>query len=156
MKAGKEYIFRTVQVLEVDRDKAWHFFSDPFNLAKITPAYLGFKIRSDLKPGEFFEGMKIRYSIRPLLRLPMNWETLIAHVKPLESFTDIQLKGPYVKWEHTHSFEDTAEGVRMTDEVRYKLPFGLVGNLAHTLFIKKQIENIFSYRRVALNEHLYA
>lgn len=40
----------------------------------------------------------------------------------------------------------------MKDELRYQLPFGIIGRLAHAIFIKKKIESIFSFREKALNK----
>lgn len=95
---------------------------------------------------EIYTGMRIEYRVSPLLNIPLKWVTLIKSVNPLQSFTDSQVKGPYSLWEHTHTFEERGNGVLMTDEVLYKLPFGLLGTCAHSLFVKKKLEHIFEYR----------
>lgn len=153
--------YKTEQFLPIDIEEAWQFFSSPKNLATITPADLDFKILSNLKDEEIYEGMKIDYVVKPLLKIPMHWQTEIIKVSRGKFFTDRQLKGPYKIWEHTHIFKNLADGVLMQDIINYQLPFGIIGNIAHSLLVKKKIENIFSYRRNVLekifitNEHIF-
>jgi hypothetical protein len=35
----------------------------------------------------------------------------------------------------------------MVDTVRYRIPFGPLGSLAHLLFVRRDLERIFAYRR---------
>ena len=78
--------------------------------------------------------------------------TEISHVKENEYFIDEQRFGPYKLWHHKHSFVKTENGVEMTDVVNYVLPFGILGEIAHNLFLRKRIEYIFEYRTKILNE----
>ena len=61
-------------------------------------------------------------------------------------FSDIQIKGPYSHWCHTHKFEEKNGGTLIKDHVVYKVPFGLLGDLIVGKWIKKDLETIFSYR----------
>ena len=151
--------YRTEQFLPIGIDEAWSFFSTPKNLAAITPAELDFKIISNSNDEEIYEGMKIDYIVKPLLRIPMHWQTEIIKVNKGRNFTDRQVKGPYKIWEHTHTFKPVNAGVLMLDTINYQLPFGFIGNIAHTLVVKKKIENIFIYRKnilekIVRNEHV--
>jgi ligand-binding SRPBCC domain-containing protein len=132
--------------IPADIQRVWKFFSDPHNLQKITPETLRFKVIQCPDVAEIFEGMRIEYRVSPILNIPLKWVTLIKSVQPLQSFTDLQLKGPYTLWEHTHTFEPQGNGVLMKDKVLYKLPFGPLGLLAHSLFVKKQVTHIFEHR----------
>lgn len=76
----------------------------------------------------------------------MKWKTKITEVKFQESFTDIQVKGPYKYWNHFHEFEPNEKGVLVKDSVDYELPFGFLGSIAHQLLVKKKLESIFNYR----------
>ncbi len=151
--------YKTEQFLPISIDEAWDFFSSPKNLATITPAELEFKILSDLNNEEIYEGMKIDYIVKPILKIPILWQTEIIKVNKGNFFTDRQLKGPYEVWEHTHIFKVINNGVLMHDVINYQLPFGFIGNIAHALLVKKKIENIFTYRKNILekifrNEHV--
>lgn len=134
------------QQLNCDIDTAWQFFSSPMNLPKITPKNMAFTVLSEQKTNKIFEGMIIDYTVSPLLGIPLKWKTRITEVIPNKSFTDFQEKGPYKLWNHRHEFIPNEKGVFMIDKVDYELPFGLLGNLAHALFVKKKLEKIFNYR----------
>lgn len=144
--------YKSEQFLPIGIDEAWKFFSSPKNLVTITPAELDFKIITSLKDEEIYEGMKIDYIVKPLLKIPMRWQTEIINVTKGKHFTDRQVKGPYKLWEHTHIFKPVQDGVLMQDIVNYQLPFGFIGNIAHSLIVKKKIENIFTYRKNILNK----
>ncbi len=147
------YNIKSTQHLPITLEEAWAFFSSPNNLAKITPPDMGFVVTSDKKAAEvMFAGQIITYTIKPMLGIPVKWMTEITQVKQGDYFIDEQRFGPYKLWHHKHSFTKTATGVEMNDEVNYVLPFGFIGTLAHSLFIRKRIEHIFTYRTKVLDE----
>jgi ligand-binding SRPBCC domain-containing protein len=129
------------------------FFSRPENLERLTPPGLGFRILTP-SPIAMKEGAVIDYTIR-LAGMPVRWTTLITLYEPPHRFVDLQLKGPYAYWHHTHSFEETPDGTLLTDEVRYALPFGFLGEIAHELAVKRQLAYIFS-QRSAVIESLFS
>ena len=144
--------YKAEQFLPIDIEKAWDFFSSPKNLSVITPPEMGFKILTELNGKEIHDGMLIDYTVKPLLGIAMHWQTKIRDVEKYKVFADIQLKGPYKSWEHTHTFEEINNGVLMKDIINYELPFGFIGDIAHTLLVKKKIENIFAYRKSVLEK----
>lgn len=144
------YVLKTVQRLPIGLDMAWDFFSSPHNLQAITPAYMNFKILSDQE--KMYAGQIIRYHVSPVLGVPLFWMTEITHVRDREYFIDEQRFGPYALWHHQHFFKEISGGVEMTDQVDYKLPLGILGNIAHALFVKKQVKGIFEYRSKVLEE----
>jgi len=147
------YSIKSTQHLPISLEEAWDFFSSPNNLAKITPSDMGFTITSDKKDGEeMYAGQIITYILKPMLGIPVKWMTEITHVKEGEYFIDEQRFGPYKLWHHRHSFKKTATGVEMHDEVNYVLPFGILGTIAHKLFVRKRIEYIFKYRTEILKK----
>ena len=90
--------------------------------------------------------MLIDYKVSPVLGIKMNWQTEITSVNEKQNFTDIQRKGPYKLWNHFHEFIPNERGVMMKDTVDYELHFSLVGSIAHALFIRRKLEQIFDYR----------
>jgi len=147
----KHQLYREQQ-LNCDIETAWHFFSSPKNLSKITPKDMGFTVLSDYTNEQITEGMIIDYIVSPLLKIPLKWRTRITHVDINKSFTDFQEKGPYKHWNHFHEFIPNKEGVLMKDTVDYELPMGLIGDLAHRLFVKKKLEDIFNFRYEILDK----
>lgn len=138
--------------IPVSIQEAWTFFSSPYNLEKITPGYMKFRITSDLKNISMSEGMRIEYTVRPVANVPLKWITLISDVNAPYQFKDRQIKGPFKVWEHTHTFEEKDDGVEMTDVVQYALPLGFLGTIAHLIMVKKQLKGIFDYRRTVIEE----
>jgi len=145
------YSIKTELNLPISIQEAWDFFSSPKNLSKITPKHMGFIITN--QPSEtMFEGQIITYKVSPLLGIKINWMTEITTVKDNEYFIDEQRFGPYSLWHHRHHFYDIDGGIKMIDEVNYKLPFGFLGSIAHRLFVRKKLKSIFEYREKVLIE----
>lgn len=126
------------------------FFSNPANLARITPPWLSFRIHGSV-PAELAEGARLEYRIRwSAISIP--WVTRIVKWSPPREFVDIQEKGPYTAWIHTHRFAEKEGIVEMEDHVEYALPFGPLGRLVHRLRVRRQLEQIFDYRRRTIEE----
>ncbi len=140
------------QTIRASLPTAWGFFSNPRNLEKITPPSLGFQILSQL-PEKMYPGMMIRYRVSPLLGIPLIWVTEITHVDEGRFFVDEQRVGPYRMWHHEHHFRDLGDGrIEMLDRVTYQLPFGWLSELVHSLVVKPQLAEIFSYREKVTNK----
>lgn len=142
---------RTEQVLPVGLDEAWDFFATPHNLNRITPPQMVFRITSAV-PEKMYEGLMITYVIQPMLRIPMDWCTEITHIREGEYFVDEQRKGPYRIWHHEHHFRAVPGGVLMTDILHYDIGKSVFGWLAGQLFVHRQVDRIFRYRRQALEQ----
>lgn len=114
---------------------------------------MNFRITSQYDTSKgLYEGQIITYKVSPLLKLPLGWVTEITKVVRHKQFVDEQRKGPYKLWHHEHVFKQQDDGVLMTDTVTYELPFGVLGELAHAIFVKKQLQGIFDYRTIKIEE----
>lgn len=140
------------QQLNCDIKTAWKFFSSANNLSEITPKDMNFVVRTQLSDYEMYEGMLIDYYVSPLLGIKLKWQTEITEVNFEKSFTDFQKKGPFKLWNHFHEFIMNDKGVLMMDTVSYELPFGFLGEIAHSVMVKKKLEHIFDYRFKILEE----
>ncbi|MEO6742822.1 MAG: SRPBCC family protein [Chthoniobacteraceae bacterium] len=146
------HVLETIQIIPATIERAWDFFSDPRNLAKITPPELDFTVLTAL-PERVHPGMMIQYRVRPLLGIPVRWLTEITHVEQGKFFVDEQRIGPYRIWHHEHHFKPLDGGrIEMTDRVTYVLPFSPLGDLAHPFLVKPQLAKIFAFREKAVNE----
>ena len=133
--------------------EAFEFYSDARNLERITPPWLGFAVTT-AEPIEMGVGTSIEYRLR-LHRVPVNWRTRIEAWEPPRRFVDVQVKGPYALWEHTHTFEEDGPGATIIrDRVRYAIPFGPLGELANRLLVRRDLRQIFDYRREAVAREL--
>ena len=111
-----------------------------------------FKVITQDLPTEIFENLEIEYIVRPLLGIPLKWRSKISLVEAPYKFADEQLKGPYAYWFHEHTFEEKQGGVLMGDKVTYAVPFGLVGQLANTIMVKRKLAEIFDYRTAQIKK----
>ena len=147
------HLLERSQRIELPIDQAFAFYGDAHNLERITPPLLGFEVTTP-GPIEMGVGTLIEYRLR-LHRVPVRWRTRIAVWEPPRRFVDVQVQGPYALWEHTHEFEN--DGPRATiihDRVRYSIPFGPLGELANRLLVRRDLKQIFDYRREAVAREL--
>jgi hypothetical protein len=132
------------QVVGGDVRDVFAFFKSPNNLERITPPWLGFRVLEATDPA-VREGTLITYRLR-LHGIPVRWQSRIAEFEDNVMFADEQVVGPYRYWYHRHLFRVVPGGVAIEDVVEYRMPFGLVGRLAHALVVRRQLDRIFAYR----------
>lgn len=148
----RTYTLNREQLIARPLDEVFAFFADAGNLEEITPLWLHFQFVTPL-PIEVRPGALIDYRLR-LCGVPFAWRTRIETFVPGESFTDVQVRGPYKLWHHRHEFRETPEGTLMTDRVDYQMPLSVLGRAAHGLFVRNMLEKIFDYRRQRTEELL--
>lgn len=141
----KLYTLERRQVIRASLGDVWQFFSDPHNLAKLTPSWLNLVVPANT-PHEVHPGMIITYRIRALAGLSMTWVTEITHVTEDQLFVDEQRFGPYRFWHHEHHFQEQRDGVEVRDLIHYSLPFGPLGRFVHAVGVKARLDEIFEYR----------
>jgi len=132
-------------------DRVFAFFGDAANLERITPPELHFRILTP-QPIAMAPGTLIDYQLR-LFGARFNWRTKIADWNPPHQFVDIQLKGPYREWVHTHRFSSNGRGTTILDDVHYRLPLSPLGDIAYPA-VKLQLARVFRYRTRAITRLL--
>lgn len=113
---------------------------------------MGFEITSGFRGEKMYAGQVISYIVKPVAGIPMRWITEITHVNEPNYFVDEQRSGPYAFWHHKHFLKEIPGGVEMRDLIHYTLPLGPLGWIANNLFVKKQLQDIFLYRKMVLEE----
>jgi ligand-binding SRPBCC domain-containing protein len=131
-------------------EQVFAFFADATNLEALTPKWMKFQILTP-EPIPMHRGAKIDYRLR-WHGFPMSWQTEIVRWEPPFRFEDLQLKGPYRVWHHTHRFQAAGGGTLLTDDVRYQLPFGWIGKLVHAISVRRNVEQIFAFRQAKIRE----
>jgi ligand-binding SRPBCC domain-containing protein len=148
----KIYHLKRTQFLPLSIEQAWEFFSSPDNLALITPARMKFKVMYMSGGNKMYAGQIIRYKVNVLPWLRLNWMTEITQVNEPYHFIDEQRFGPYALWHHQHHFREVTGGIEMTDELNYAIPFGLIGQLANSIFVGREVNAIFDFRYQVLEK----
>ena len=146
------YTLEQSQLVAATPEEVFAFFSDPANLGRITPPWLSFRIHD--APARLEAGSRLEYRIRWGF-FTLRWVTRITRWNPPDEFQDVQEVGPYRSWIHTHRFTRTERGVRVDDRVDYELPLKFLGRLVHRLRVRRQLEDIFGFRRASI-ERIFA
>ena len=142
------HVIEREQTVGRELDEVFRFFSQARNLEVLTPSWLRFEVLTP-EPIEMTAGTLIDYRLR-LHGVPVRWRTLIEAWEPERMFVDRQLRGPYRLWHHTHEFEALSGGTLVRDRVRYEIPFGPLGEGAWWLFVRRDLEGVFAFRRQAV------
>lgn len=147
----REELILVTQDLPRPRAEVFAFFANPANLQRLTPPWLNFQV---LTPEPLPRGENAVFEYRLTVRgLPIRWKTLIEAYEDGSRFVDRQIAGPYALWHHTHIFEDLpGGGTRITDRVRYRVGWGFLGRLATAFIVRKDIKQVFEFRRKTLAE----
>ena len=139
---SRDYALERTQVVAATIEEAFAFFADARNLERITPPWLGFRI---VEAPELEVGATLRYRLT-LFGIPIRWRTEIAEWNPPRGFVDVQRRGPFLLWEHTHRLRPVPDGTEIYDHVRYRLFLGPFGALIRRLLVRSWVESIFDYR----------
>jgi len=137
------------QIVARPIDEVFGFFSRPENLGRIMPPEFGLVIRSADRAMR--AGLVIDYTVRPLLGIGTTWRTRIDACAPPHGFADVQLRGPYRRWEHRHAFASVVNGTRIDDEIDYEMPLGRFGDALHDRLVRPALERLFRYRAAAID-----
>src|SRR3954453_14732015 len=140
------YVLRRAQRLAAPPSDVFPFFADPRNLEAITPPLLRFRLLTP-EPIAMGVGTFLQYALR-LRGVPVRWDTLIQEGAPPHRFVDVQVRGPYRLWHHTHELvaSDGGRATLMRDTVRYSVGFGVLGEVARRALVVRDLEAIFAFR----------
>jgi len=144
-----ERVFESEQLVTRPVDEVFAFFSVPDNLERITPPWLRFRL-VHRTTADIREGTELTYRLR-IHGLPVTWRSVILEWEPGRRFVDLQQRGPYALWHHTHTFAAVDGGTRIGDRVRYRLPLGRLGDLVGGRLVARDVQRIFDYRRATID-----
>jgi ligand-binding SRPBCC domain-containing protein len=142
------HVLEREQLVARPLDDVFAFFAEARNLERITPPWLGFEVLTP-EPIEMRPGTLIEYRLR-LHAVPIRWLTRIEELEPGRAFVDRQVRGPYRLWHHRHEFEARGDSTLVRDRVRYALPLGPLGAVAHLVLVRRDLGRIFDFRRDAV------
>ena len=144
------HVLRREQRLPGPPEAVFPFFADARNLEAITPPLLRFRLLTP-DPIEMGVGTFLQYRLR-LRGVPVRWDTLIQEWDPPHRFVDVQVRGPYRLWHHTHELEPAGDGTLMRDTVRYAIGFGALGEIARRAVVARDLDAIFAFREARVPE----
>jgi hypothetical protein len=146
-----DFVLETRVWIARPRPDVFAFVADPANLGRVMgPALDMTVIRAPLT---MEAGAVVDYVVR-WLGVPLRWRAFVREYDPPYRFVDVQVRGPWARWEHRHLFLEEDGGTRMEDRVTYRPPLGPLGNLAHTLLLRRQLARAWRARRAGIARYL--
>jgi ligand-binding SRPBCC domain-containing protein len=140
--------FQQDQWLPISLEQAWDYFSNPANLAELTPPSMGMDLLS--APEDLHVGQILRHRVRALPGIFMTWVSEITAIDPGRGFVDEQRRGPFAFWRHQHVLEPENGGVRVRDVIDYSPGFWVFGDLANWIYVRGHLQRTFDFRRRVL------
>jgi ligand-binding SRPBCC domain-containing protein len=140
--------------LDAPLERVWAFYDDIASLFKLTPPENHARLEGEPAPmrvGVVYHLIVKRFGV------PIHWDAEIVAYDPPRLFRDRQVdgKGPFHSWTHTHTFEALPNArTRMIDHVEYEAPFGPFGKIANLLFIRRELDAMFAYRQKITRENV--
>lgn len=140
--------FESEQFVKAPIEKVFGFFSEPSNLEKITAPAM--RLRTTPASTELRQGVTFDYAFHAW-GMNLRCRALIVEWDRDKRFADVQVRGPYLWWRHTHEFDQKNGGVMVRDRLEYALPFAPLSNVMLPA-VRRDIENAFTYRRRAIED----
>lgn len=139
------------------RPEVFAFFAEPRNIARVQPAWARPTwLAEPLSPLD--AGALLDFTVRTA-GVPVRWRVMVREFDPPFRFVDVQLWGPFARWEHRHRFlegplgEDAGPvGTWIEDRLTYRLPWGPLGRAVHALGAGRRIAALFDFREARLRE----
>jgi hypothetical protein len=144
-----DYVLESRLTLRRPRDQVFRFFADPASLPLLTPPTWRLGVVG--VPPALGAGAVIDIRLC-WLGLPLRWRAYVREWDPPYRFVDVQVRGPWARWEHRHRFLEAGAGTLVEDRVTYRPPLGVAGRLVHAAVLDRQLRRLWAYRRRRLGE----
>jgi ligand-binding SRPBCC domain-containing protein len=145
-----DHVFESRVWLARPRPEVFAFFAEPASLERLTPP--AFRLRLLTRNVTMTTGAVLDFRLRWLGIVPLRWRAFVREWDPPFRFVDVQVRGPYARWEHRHRFLEEGGGTWVEDRVTYRLPLGVLGRAAHALVVERQLRALWAYRHQQLSE----
>jgi ligand-binding SRPBCC domain-containing protein len=145
-----DHVFESRVWLARPRPEVFAFFADPASLERLTPP--AFRLRLLTPHVTMTTGAVLDFRLRWLGVVPLRWRAFVREWDPPFRFVDVQVRGPYARWEHRHRFLEEGGGTWVEDRVTYRLPLGVLGRLAHAVMVRRQLRELWDYRQRRLGD----
>jgi ligand-binding SRPBCC domain-containing protein len=145
-----DHVFESRVWLARPRPEVFALFAEPASLERWTPP--AYRLRLVTRSATMTTGTILDFRLRWLGVVPLRWRAFIREWDPPFRFVDVQVRGPFARWEHRHRFLEEGGGTWVEDRVTYRLPLGLLGRVAHAMVVERQLREPWAYRHRRLAE----
>jgi ligand-binding SRPBCC domain-containing protein len=141
---ARSSVFVARSTIDASAEEVFRWHAESGALERLTPPWEPVQVMQ-AAPG-------IRNGDRGVLQVRVGpfrvrWEFEHCDYVEGRQFRDIQVFGPFRRWDHTHRM--TPEGPAsciLEDRVEYELPFGLLGKLSAGWCVRRKLQRLFLYR----------
>jgi uncharacterized protein (TIGR01777 family) len=137
-----EFVRRSTLGVSAERLFDWH--ASPGAFERLVPPFENLRVIA--RQGSIHDGDRTTLEMR-MGPLPIRWVAEHQGYEEGHQFTDVQVKGPFARWSHTHSMEAIDEGhAVLEDRVLYRLPVRGIGDRLAGGAIRARLERTFAWR----------
>jgi uncharacterized protein len=136
--------FRKRSRLPVPVEAAFAWHERPGALERLTPPWE--RVRLIERTGGIRDGARVVLAVYAG-PIPQTWVAEHRDYVQNRRFRDVQVRGPFASWVHTHDFEPDGVGACfLEDRIEYVLPLGWLGRVLGGGFTRRKLERMFRYR----------
>jgi uncharacterized protein len=140
--------------IEAPADEVFRWHCRPGAFERLTPPWEPVRVAERTGGVENGSRVALRVGLGPI-RIP--WVAEHRDVVEGRGFRDVQVRGPFARWEHTHLFEpEGPDACRLVDEIRYALPLEPMGALVAGRTVRKRLDRVFAYRHEVTRQDVAA
>jgi uncharacterized protein (TIGR01777 family) len=144
--------FKKTSRIEAPAAEVFWWHSRAGALERLTPPWESIQILE--KSGGIESGGRVVVKMKAG-PFPMVWEAKHTEYMETEMFQDVQVRGPFSHWTHTHRFIPNGDTASILEDiVDYQPPMGVAGRLAAGRLIRNRLEQMFSYRHAITKQDL--
>ncbi len=136
-------VFQKSSVIETTLAEIKRFHEAPSALASLTPPPIRMQVHRDERRSLTEGEIEFTLFFGPL---PIRWTARHEPGPSIDSFADLQLRGPLAYWRHEHIFAEVAGGVALTDRITLAHRAGFIGLLTRLAFDGLPLRLLFAYR----------
>ena len=142
--------FRMRTRIPATAEELWRWHARPGALERLTPPWERAEVAS--RTGGIEDGSRVVLRV-PLGPFRTTWVVEHRDVRPGRSFRDVQVAGPFARFEHEHRMEADGSGAAfLEDRIEYALPLGALGRALAGRRVARRLERVFAWRHETLRE----
>lgn len=139
-------------LLPVSAQEAFDWHDREGAIERLNPPWDPVEVVS--KRGGIKVGGEVTLKVGPLKQV---WRARHIDYQAGRSFTDIQVKGPFASWHHTHRMDaKTPSTCILSDEIEYQLPLAPLGEILGKTWVENKMARLFAYRHRLTHDDLSA
>jgi uncharacterized protein (TIGR01777 family) len=137
-------IFTRESTLPHSAEKVFAWHSRPGAFERLVPPWSSARVVE--RRGGIENGSRVTLEL-PVGPTHVRWIAEHRDYLAGRQFTDVQIEGPFSRWEHIHQMApEGPDSCRLTDTIHYRLPAGMLGDALGGAHVRNELARTFAYR----------